>query len=46
LLEKGKIADGAIITTQDQMHVEPAVMAMEASHDVLLEKPMDDTLEG
>jgi predicted dehydrogenase len=46
LLAKGRIADGAVITTQDQMHVEPAVMAMEAGYNVLLEKPMADTLEG
>lgn len=46
LIAQGRIADGALITTQDQMHVEPAVAAMEAGYDVLLEKPMADTLEG
>lgn len=46
LVAAGKIADGALITTQDQMHVEPAIAAMEAGYDVLLEKPMADSLEG
>ncbi len=46
LIAQGKLADGALITTQDQMHVEPAVAAMEAGYDVLLEKPMANTLEG
>ena len=40
LLSKPKLADFAIITTQDQMHVEPAILAMEKGYDVLLEKPM------
>lgn len=46
LLAKGQLADGALITTQDQMHVGPAVTAMEAGYDVLLEKPMADSLAG
>lgn len=46
LVAKGQIGRGAIVTTQDQMHVEPAVAAMEAGYDVLLEKPMANTLEG
>ncbi len=46
LIAAGQLADGALITTQDQMHVGPAVAAMEAGYDVLLEKPMADTLEG
>jgi predicted dehydrogenase len=40
VLSKPKFADFVIVTTQDQMHVEPAVMAMEQGYDVLLEKPM------
>lgn len=46
LLDRGQMGDAAIITTQDQMHVEPAVAAMEAGYHVLLEKPMAHTLEG
>ncbi|MBX3000626.1 MAG: Gfo/Idh/MocA family oxidoreductase [Caldilineaceae bacterium] len=46
ILARGQIADGALITTQDQMHVEPAIAAMQAGYDVLLEKPMADSLEG
>jgi len=46
LLSHGQMAQGALITTQDQMHVEPAIMAMEAGYDVLLEKPMANTLAG
>jgi predicted dehydrogenase len=46
LMAKGQLGEAAIITTQDQMHVEPAVAAMGAGYDVLLEKPMAHTLEG
>lgn len=46
LLDRGQLGDAAIITTQDQMHVEPAVAAMEAGYHVLLEKPMAHTLAG
>lgn len=46
LLAQGQLGRGAIITTQDQMHVEPAVAAMQAGYDVLLEKPMAHTLAG
>ena len=46
LLARGQLGQGAIVTTQDQMHVEPAIAAMEAGYDVLLEKPMAHTLEG
>ena len=42
----GQLGQGAIVATQDQMHVEPAIAAMEAGYDVLLEKPMAHTLEG
>ncbi|MCG8341881.1 MAG: Gfo/Idh/MocA family oxidoreductase [Chlorobiales bacterium] len=33
-------AEGAIIATQDAMHVDPAVMCLQKGYDVLLEKPM------
>lgn len=46
LISQGKLGRAAIVTTQDQMHVEPAIAAMEAGYDVLLEKPMAHTLEG
>jgi predicted dehydrogenase len=46
LVDKGQIGRGAIVATQDQMHVAPAVAAMQAGYDVLLEKPMAHTLEG
>ena len=46
LLARGQLGDAAIITTQDQMHVEPAVAALNAGYHVLLEKPMAHTLAG
>jgi predicted dehydrogenase len=46
LMAAGQIGEAAIITTQDQMHVEPALAAVEAGYDVLLEKPMAHSLEG
>ncbi len=46
LIDKGQMGRGAIVATQDQMHVAPAVAAMQAGYDVLLEKPMAHTLEG
>ena len=46
MVAAGQLGDGAIVATQDQMHVKPAIAAMEAGYDVLLEKPMAHTLEG
>ena len=43
LVAQGQLGDAAIVTTQDQMHVAPAVAAMEAGYHVLLEKPMAHT---
>jgi predicted dehydrogenase len=40
LLAKPRIADGAIVATQDQFHSAPALAALEAGYQVLLEKPM------
>lgn len=40
LFEKGKIADLAIISTQDRMHYAPAITAIELKYDILLEKPI------
>ena len=46
LLSVGKIADSAIIAMMDDLHVEPSIEAMKLGYDILLEKPMDRTLEG
>jgi len=45
LLGKPKFGRAALICTQDQMHTGPAVAALNAGYDVLLEKPMAPTLE-
>ena len=38
--QKPKLTDTVIICTQDQMHTQPALKAIELGYDVLLEKPM------
>ena len=43
-LEQGQIADVVINCTQDQMHRESGVAAIEAGYDMLLEKPIANTL--
>jgi predicted dehydrogenase len=43
LLARPQVADAALTCTQDHMHVEPAVAALEAGYNVLLEKPMATT---
>ena len=45
LLERPKMADAVMIATQDQMHFEPAMMAIEKGYHLLLEKPMATTPE-
>lgn len=40
LLEQPKMADVAMICTQDQMHYEPTLQALANKYHVLLEKPM------
>jgi len=40
-----KLADAAIIATQDRFHHEHAVAALRAGYDILLEKPIATTLE-
>lgn len=42
LLAKEKLADAALICTQDRMHFEPTVKALEGGYHVLLEKPMSN----
>ncbi len=44
LLSGPRRADAVIIATQDTGHVAPALAALEAGYDVLLEKPMATTL--
>ncbi len=46
LFAKEQFARAAVICTPDQMHVEPTILALERGYDVLLEKPMANTLEG
>ncbi|MEG0952181.1 MAG: Gfo/Idh/MocA family oxidoreductase, partial [Niameybacter sp.] len=45
ILELPKFADAAMICTQDQMHFEPAMMALEQGYHLLLEKPIAPTEE-
>ena len=40
LLDRDKLADAAIIATQDRDHVVQAVKALEKGYDILLEKPI------
>mgnify|MGYP005834586491 FL=1 len=44
LLERPRLADAVIVATPDRLHVPPAIAALEAGYDVLLEKPMATTL--
>ncbi|MFD0959206.1 Gfo/Idh/MocA family protein [Paenibacillus chungangensis] len=46
LLNQPKIADATLICTQDQIHFEPAMRALDGGYHVMLEKPMSpDPLE-
>ncbi|MBQ8606395.1 MAG: Gfo/Idh/MocA family oxidoreductase, partial [Clostridia bacterium] len=45
ILSKPKMADIAIIATQDNMHTAPALMAIEKGYNLLLEKPVAQTPE-
>ncbi len=40
LLAQPRMADAAMICTQDRMHFEPTIKALESGYHVLLEKPM------
>jgi predicted dehydrogenase len=46
LLAAPKLADAAVVATQDKEHLEPALALMGQGYDLLLEKPMDPTLAG
>ena len=45
ILSKPKFADIAIIATQDNMHYEPALKAIDLGYDLLLEKPVSQTVQ-
>lgn len=45
LLSRPKFADIVMICTQDRMHFEPAMMAVEKKYHILLEKPMSITVD-
>ncbi|MBY9020493.1 MAG: Gfo/Idh/MocA family oxidoreductase [Candidatus Lokiarchaeota archaeon] len=46
IFKEDKFADIVFVCTQDQMHVEPTINALDKGYDILLEKPMAHTLEG
>lgn len=46
LLSHGRLADALVIATPDQLHVEPAVAALELGYHLLLEKPIAPTAAG
>ena len=45
ILERPKMADAVFVCTMDEMHAQPAIMALKKGYDVLLEKPMSNTKE-
>jgi len=45
LLERPRLGQAAFVCTQDQQHAAPALAALHAGYDVLLEKPMATTAE-
>lgn len=42
---KGKMADTAFICTQDNMHYQPAIHALNLGYDLVLEKPISPSLD-
>lgn len=42
LLERDKFADVVVVATLDQLHLEPALNAIEKGYDLLLEKPISN----
>jgi predicted dehydrogenase len=45
LLDRPKFCDAVFICTQDRMHFEPAMKAIDKGYKLLLEKPMSNNLE-
>ena len=45
ILDRPKFADIAVISTLDDMHYKPAMKAIELGYDLLLEKPIAQTVE-
>lgn len=45
LFAQGRLADAALICTQDGMHYRPALLAKQAGYHVLLEKPISNSPE-
>jgi len=46
LMKENRLAEGIIISTMDDAHVQPAIKALERGYKVLLEKPISPDLEG
>ena len=45
LLSLPQMGEAALVCTQDQLHTEPTLAALQTGYDVLLEKPMATTLD-
>ncbi len=45
MLQKKRLADVLFVTTQDRQHVEQAIMGLERGYDILIEKPISNSLE-
>lgn len=45
MLDQNYALDGMIIATQDRQHYEPAIAAIQKGYNLLLEKPMAETIE-
>jgi predicted dehydrogenase len=45
LMSQSRLGDAALICTQDQMHTQPTLAALQKGYHVLLEKPMATTAE-
>lgn len=46
VLKRPKFADAVVITTQDRMHVEPAVAFAEKGYHILIEKPLAPDIDS
>ena len=44
-LSEPKMADAVLVATQDNYHFEPALKALEKGYDIILEKPISNSLE-